>query len=162
VPWIVKLPPAPNVPPIDRLPEVSVPVVKEMNPKLDPTLFPMRSSSAFVRESVVDDPDPCEVAFPSMFTKHVVVLSEGQLVALAATGMRRDKTPANMASLLPTLGSQQNFIDKSLLIAHFRLGDRIRNPSNGVFSGNGVIGAAAETCGRRETLFNRGIGTAGS
>jgi len=106
-----------------------------------PAVLPMRDSSAFVSENVVDDPDVCELAFPSMFTKHVVVLSEGQLVALTATGMRRDRTPANMASFLDTFDPQQNSIDKSLLLATFVLLTDFVIPQIGYFRISGVIGA---------------------
>jgi len=134
-----------------RLPEVRVPVVKEMAPMFVPTVLPMRDSSAFVSESVVEDPDPCELALPSMFTKHVVVLSEGQLVALTATGMRRDRTPANMASFLDTFDPQQNSIDKSLLLATFVLVTDFVIPQIGYFRNSSVIAALRTRHGRRDS-----------
>jgi len=109
---------------------------------LVPTVLPMRDSSAFVSENVVDDPDPCELAFPSKFMKHVVVLSEGQLVALTATGIRRDRTPANMASILDTFDPQQNSIDKSLLLATFSPVTEFVIPQIGYFQNSAAIASA--------------------
>jgi hypothetical protein len=69
-----------------------------------------------------------------MLTKQVVVLSDGQLDALAAIGKKQARTPTSTAHFGDRLFPKRNAIHKSLLVAHSLRRRRIRNPSNKVFS----------------------------